>query len=242
MLQQLASLILLSVVATAYVSPFQVGSTETTQTTETTTQSDGTTLPPVTENTDPESTTAITLDQPAVVTPEQCGALVETYSIVPMYTWGSAPQQVQDAFVASCLTQICHYYADKYKIVPNVGWGDATDPVAFKDVQQAFSHPSMNCRDIILKNVSANPTCGQIYEDFGLVPAVEWGTTPYALREMWLTNVCEVDICFYWAQKFNIVIGQVFPPETPMNVRQSWSDPLMNCRSKINPSAPAATQ
>ena len=60
-----------------------------------------------------------------------CGAVVESYGILPGSSWGSAPPEARDVYTASgCDAKVCQHWRATHGVVPAVSWG--TLPLALR--------------------------------------------------------------------------------------------------------------
>ena len=70
-----------------------------------------------------------------------CGALMNTYSIVPYSSWGTAPVAIQRTWDESdCNHRICEYMQKTFNVVPHLSWGSL--PVR---LQRVWDTPQVNC-------------------------------------------------------------------------------------------------
>ncbi|KAG2493025.1 hypothetical protein HYH03_008688 [Edaphochlamys debaryana] len=169
----------------------------------------------------------------------ECGALVETYGIVPGSSWGSAGANVQGLYTASlCDTRVCAYWRTKYSVVPFLEWGSF--PQALQNAWSFVRQPSgKTCNEL---SGPLDPSgCGGLVEAFNVTPGVSYGSLTPSMRLMYDSSDCDSLICQYWTSKYD-VIPTFSWGSLPAAMQPAWDRVRAsgrNCNAMSGPLEPA---
>ncbi|KAG2493018.1 hypothetical protein HYH03_008681 [Edaphochlamys debaryana] len=123
----------------------------------------------------------------------ECGALVETYGIVPGSSWGSAGANVQGLYTASfCNRSVCAYWRTKYSVVPFLGWGSL--PHALQNAWNFARQPAGQTCNELSGSLTASD-CEALQLAYGIVAFGGWGTAPTNVQRMWNSSKCDMHAC-----------------------------------------------
>ncbi|KXZ42181.1 hypothetical protein GPECTOR_189g293 [Gonium pectorale] len=70
--------------------------------------------------------------------------------------------------------------------------------------------------------------CGALAEQYGLRPAVTWGSAPTSVQQQWVANNCDPKLCFYMVGRYQVVPGGSFG-FLPSDWKASWN--ASNCNT-----------
>ncbi|KAG2493017.1 hypothetical protein HYH03_008680 [Edaphochlamys debaryana] len=156
----------------------------------------------------------------------ECGALVETYGIVPGSSWGSAGANVQGLYAASfCDRSVCAYWRTKYSVVPFLYWG--TLPKSQQGAWEFVRQPSGKaCNE--LSGPFTPDQCDAAMSRFGSTPgggAGGWGSAPAAVQRLYTASDCDTVVCPYWREAYGIVPFGLDWGTADAATRDRWSRP-----------------
>jgi hypothetical protein len=108
-----------------------------------------------------------------------CRELRDKYDILPGITFGSAPKDVQDLWIANCQNErtTCRELRDKYGILPGITFGTAP-----QNVQNWWT---TNCQN-------ERTTCYELMNKYGIIPGQTFGTAPQNVKDWWSKNCSNI--------------------------------------------------
>ncbi len=143
---------------------------------------------------------------PAGATAASCSALQSQYGVIPLVSFGTAPQAARVSWTQNgCDTynhpdfqlQVCDTMESKYQVVKGISWGSA--PAGAQSLWGSFG-----CDKKILD-------CVSLADKYGIEPGKSWGTAPSDVKTRWAALSCDAqvatraDTCHSLASQYGII-------------------------------------
>ena len=74
--------------------------------------------------------------------------------------------------------------------------------------------------------------CGDLMEQYSIVPYHSWGSTPADVKKIWGDSDCNHKICAFMKDKYDVVPHKSWG-SLPGNFKKIWDDPQVNCNAQL---------